>query len=222
MAYTPINWQTGDTITAEKMNKMDNGWGVENTQLFSETVTTVDQGGMNQGSLTYSQLIDADTIIVTFNGTNYTCPRIDAFGSSFYGGFSEQGPDFTNFPFALESNPTANANFIYTQNAGTYTVSATINGIEVSESFSEAVNLVSPSLFRIVLGTTTWQQAYNAMSSGKLVYAVSLGTNEAVFKVATYAGIYSGDYVIQTGYVSGTGDFATENFYATSADGVLS
>ena len=42
MSYTPINWQTGDIITAEKMNKMDNGWSVESSsqQLFSETVTT--------------------------------------------------------------------------------------------------------------------------------------------------------------------------------------
>ena len=25
MAYTPTNWQTGDTITAEKLNKLENG-----------------------------------------------------------------------------------------------------------------------------------------------------------------------------------------------------
>lgn len=220
MAYTPINWQTGDTIIAEKMNKMDNGWGVQNTQLFSETVTTANQGGMNQGTLAYSQTIDADTITVAFNGADYTCSRIDAFGEHFYGGFTEQGPDFSEFPFMIEIGE--EHNFIYTQTVGTYTVAVSVSIIAVSDNFSIAVNLASSLLFRIVLGTTTWQQAYNAMSSGKLVYAVSLGTNETVFKVATYAGISSGDYVIQTGYVSATGDFATENFYATSADGVLS
>lgn len=41
MIYTPINWQNGDTITAEKMNKMDNGWGIGEVELFSETVTLI-------------------------------------------------------------------------------------------------------------------------------------------------------------------------------------
>ena len=94
MAYTPINWQTGDTITAEKMNKMDNGWGVQNTQLFSESVTTTAQGGMNGGVLSYSTLIDSASIVVSFNGTDYTCSRIEVFGQYFYGGFSESGPVF--------------------------------------------------------------------------------------------------------------------------------
>ena len=105
MAYTPIGWQTGDTITAEKLNKMDNGWSVEEsaTTLTEETVTTSDQGGMNQGVFVYNEPINTDVVYVTFNGTRYECPAIDAFGQKFYGGFTEQGPVFTEFPFAINS-----------------------------------------------------------------------------------------------------------------------
>ena len=77
MAYTPINWQTGDTITAAKLNRCDNGWGYESTEILSETVTTADtySGGYGVGELAYSQFINSPTIVVTFDGTDYTCPN---------------------------------------------------------------------------------------------------------------------------------------------------
>lgn len=40
MSYTPINWQTGDTITAEKLNKMDNGWLVFVVNLITDESST--------------------------------------------------------------------------------------------------------------------------------------------------------------------------------------
>jgi len=143
MAYTPINWQTGDTITADKLNKMDNGWGFESTQLFSETVTTVESSGMNRAELAYSGTIDFNTITVVFNGTEYACPRIDAFGEYFYGGFTEQGPVFTEYPFAIESNGGANA--VYTETAGTYTVAVAAPSVVTSSDFSTAVNSCIPT-----------------------------------------------------------------------------
>lgn len=172
MAYTPINWQTGDTITAEKMNKMDNGWGVQNTQLFSETVTTADNGGgMNMGVLVYSQTIDSDTITVTFNNTNYTCPRVDAFGEHFYGGFTQSGPDFSQFPFAIESGQNGNA--LFTQTAGTYTVAISAGGIAVSDNFSNAVNqCVDTSLIpmQCINGVSTETEMTSAQQGGKILY----------------------------------------------------
>ena len=86
MAYTPINWQTGDTITAEKMNKMDNGWGVQNTQLFSESVTTSVYEGMSfaTGTFSYSALISDESVVVTFNGTDYTVARGGEDGYYYY------------------------------------------------------------------------------------------------------------------------------------------
>lgn len=172
MAYTPINWQTGDTITAEKLNKMDNGLGFESTELFSETVTTTDDGGMNGANLAYNGTIDADTIAVTFDGTDYTCPRIDAFGGHFYGGFTEQGPVFTEYPFAIQS---LNGNIVFTKTAGEHTIAVTAPALQTSADFDAAVSMASPIdastlPLRCVDGVTTLNEAMNALKNGRLVY----------------------------------------------------
>ena len=36
MAYTPTNWQTGDVVTAEKMNHIEDG--IKNNSIFAITV----------------------------------------------------------------------------------------------------------------------------------------------------------------------------------------
>lgn len=101
MAYEPINWQTGDIITAERLNRMDRGWDVIKTELFSETVTTEDTGeGYSGADLPYHQ-ISADTITVIYDGTEYVCPRIDVNGDYFYGGGDALGPVFTEYPFCI-------------------------------------------------------------------------------------------------------------------------
>lgn len=173
MAYTPINWQTGDTITAEKMNKMDNGWGVQNTQLFSETVTTTAlSNGNNVGDLAYSDNIDSASIVVTFNGTDYTCPRIDAFGEYFYGGLAQSGPDFSEYPFLIESGTRGNT--LYTQTAGTYTVAASGDATVVSANFSSAVNTVlsasSLTPLKCELNETTYAEMLEARNAKRFMY----------------------------------------------------
>lgn len=184
MSYTPINWQTGDTITAEKMNKMDNGWSVQNTQLFSETVTTVDDGEMFSGNFIYEGAIDFDTIVVTFNGTDYNCQRIDAFNSYFYGGFTEEGPDFTDYPFAIR-NDGANSS-IFTETEGTYTVSVTAPDVAVSSQFSSAVNASIPGLippFRLVIDETTLSDFNDARSQNRFCYLWDGATQYIVNKL---------------------------------------
>lgn len=42
MTYTPINWQTGDTITAEKLNEMDNDTTTIPMECISGTTTFAD------------------------------------------------------------------------------------------------------------------------------------------------------------------------------------
>lgn len=199
MAYTPINWQTGDTITAAKLNRCDNGWGYESTQLFSETVTTADQGGMYSAELAYAQLIDADAITVTFDGTEYVCPRIDLFDECFYGGFSEQGPDYTNYPFALESNP--DGNNLYTETAGAHTLAVVAPSLQTSADFSRAVS--ASAFYPLVIGTTTWSQVVDAMAAGKLVFR----TWAAAYEDVTLDDQYAGLELVTDAYVSSHGDY---------------
>lgn len=183
MTYTPINWQTGDTITAEKMNKMDNGWAVESSsqQLFTKTVTTEldpeypEDGAW--GDLEYSTLITADTLTVTFDGTDYICPRIDLGNGSAYGGYSNGAPDFTVFPFAILSSEfmgSINTN-ITTASAGTYAVSAyaTSSSIETSPAFGTAVNSVvdtSTVPMLCVSGITTLADMTMAYADGRIMF----------------------------------------------------
>lgn len=107
---------------AEKYTGGSGGGDVVRTQLFSETVTTAeDEDGFYSAQPAYSQSIYADTITVTFDGTEYTCPRIDLLGQQFYGGVGEQGPVFTEYPFCIASD-SSDTNLIYTETAGEHTV----------------------------------------------------------------------------------------------------
>ena len=221
MAYTPINWQNGDIITAEKMNKMDNGWGVANAQLFNKTVTTSGDG-IYSASLAYTGLIEDGTITVTYDGTSYTCPRIEAFGAYFYGGFSEQGPDFSVYPFALQSS-SESGNTIFTETAGNHTVAVVGKTVEVSDDFEKAVAVAMPeSSFKIILGQTTWEEAYNALNAGLDVYVLTdSGHRVSILYVGTQMEGENIDYIACGVLINFTVDPVTAVYHASSADGVL-
>lgn len=161
MAYTPINWQTGDTITAEKMNKMDNGWSIESSAqtLCNETITTHLDGSDNVAQLTVSDTIVADVITVTYDSDVYTCNN----DGGMYGAPYD---DYSEYPFTFYDD-----GFIICETSGTHTVKveAVVTAVEASQSFSSAVVSVSPVL-QIIINKTTWQQVHDAMASGKLAY----------------------------------------------------
>lgn len=175
MAYTPINWQTGDTITAEKMNKMDNGWGVQNTQLFSETVTTVDDGwGYISAQFTYAQPITAKTVTVTFNGVDYVVPRGENENGAFYGE-DNGGAVFTTYPFFIFTKSDG-YNELQTETAGTYSIVVSANDYQLSTDFNAAVNsaVAIPDMstlpFRCESGVTTAADINDAFHYGRIVY----------------------------------------------------
>ena len=176
MAYTPINWQTGDTITAEKMNKMDNGWSVGTTQLFSETVTTTDQSGTNMGILAYNVQITHPSITILFDGVEYemtatvsASPVGDVY---VYGDLVEGVPDFTTYPFLISSQPNG-MNVIGTETAGTYTVVVSATGAEVGALFRDAVSsALGGGIFPFLCedGVTTYDEMLYAQDCGQLMY----------------------------------------------------
>ena len=91
--------------------------------LTEESVTTEQSGPFVWGSLSYSQLIDAETLKVTFNGTEYECPRNDTPAGAIYGGMNPttMTPDFSQYPFAILSAEQI-GNRLITETAGTYAV----------------------------------------------------------------------------------------------------
>lgn len=192
MAYTPINWQTGDTITAEKMNKMDNGWSVDSTQLFSETVTTVDDYGVNVAQFTYSQEITAKTVTVTFNGVDYVVPRGENENGAFYGEGND-GAVFTTYPFFIFT-ASDGYNSLETETAGTYTVTVTAHDYQLSPDFDSAVNsaVAIPDMstlpFRCESGVTTMDDIDDALYRGRIVYFnySALGQPAKIFYVTSF------------------------------------
>lgn len=200
MAYTPINWQTGDTITAEKLNRCDNGWSVTSgtTTLCDETVTTQDDDGDNVAYLSTSETITAETIDVTFAGTKYTCAK----SGEVYGG---AGFDFSVYPFMLYDDGT-----IYTETAGTYTVKveAVESAVEMSAQFAAAVVSAAP-IMQMVEGVTIWQEVNDALASGSIVYVVQ--TNQ------TQGGtVYNYGYVVATTYNNETSRYIVDVLFAYS------
>ena len=223
MPYTPINWQTGDTITAEKLNKMDNGWGFENTQLFSESVTTATVEGQPApvGSLAYSKQITSDTLPVTFNGESYNLPLTVQEWGNIYGGFSESGPSFTTYPVCIVSNEEGGHNTVYTETAGTYTISGSVPLIQTSEAFDSAV--AHAENFAVVAGVTTFREAVDAFKSGKRVYVLFYDPLE--YRTFQQPIILINESTYEIKFVALTNndtDASLSGLSASSADGVIS
>ena len=232
MAYTPINWQTGDTITAEKLNKMDNGWGYESTQLFSETVTTAEQDGMYTAQLTYSGIIDADTITVTFDGTEYTCINLapsDIPITEYGAPWSDELEkcDFSTYPFTLSSS--SRGNELITETAASHTIAVTAQTIVTSSNFDTAANTAMdstiaaiPAPFQVVIGETTFKEVFDAIVAGKLPFVV-YNENVANHPVGIQLVIFAQptNYTVSTITYSG-GSIEVEDFTAASYTGPLS
>ena len=137
MAYDKHTWTCDEPITVERLNHIEDGianagggeCGFECettiTLLTEESVTTTTQDELNRGVLSYSQLIDAEVVKVTFNGTEYECPRIATRNGYGYGGVGQSGPDFSEYPFAILSGTTPILSYktmLFTETAGTYTI----------------------------------------------------------------------------------------------------
>lgn len=111
---------------------------------------------------------------------------------------------------------------MFTQTSGTHTVSVNAELIETTEDFNNAVNnVVNHKILKIKNGITTWQEVYDAMLSGKLVYWIEELTNGIELYLVSLidipsAGVYSVGAVryAPSGVIFG-------QLTATSADGVL-
>lgn len=206
MSYTPIGWQTGDTIIAEKLNKMDPGWGVSSTQFFSETVTTTDTGqGFAAGNLTYVFQSDPpETAVITFDGTDYTC-NWNGFG---YGEIGESGPDFTTYPFYLMiQSGEMGRTIIYTSTASGHTVALSANEIEISDAFNSAVQkCVGLMPMLCIDGTTTYGEMIEASSKGRILYFKPYGSEGTETCFITVFDSISVGYIQAISNVSATFD----------------
>ena len=140
---TPANTNPNvlKTMLDDSGSEMNPGYSCTETVtlLTDESVTTVFDEVNNSGKLAYSTSIDADTIRVTFDGTEYTCNAQEGEMGTLYGApMGEEGLDWSEYPFQISSGL---RNDIYTKTAGTYQVKIeTVEEVvETSECFKKAV-----------------------------------------------------------------------------------
>lgn len=199
MAYEKQTWQCGDVVTAEKLNHIENGLEelsqsgggyscTESTSLiFEETVTTeVDaesSGSMAIGTFAYAEPIDADELVVTFNGTEYICPKKGGSYMVSYGATpSADSMDFSEYPFSIllsQDLQGSRTTLLMTAQAGTYSVKGESHTetIETTPCFDKAVtHFTSPLLIKYSsTGSAgyyfdkTAQEVQEAVNEGRMV-----------------------------------------------------
>lgn len=161
MAYEKQTWTTGEVITQEKLNHMEDGIanaggdaGYEcvetKTELFNETVATTVQweGATPQGTISNTPLINTNDISVSFEGVEYELTNIGDSGNKVFGADynSSYQIDFSVYPFRIESN--SYGTNISTQTAGTYSLKIESVALSVTPSkcFQTAVTDVATPL----------------------------------------------------------------------------
>ena len=84
--------------------------------FFEGEITAEEQDDMYSALLPTSNSINANKIKVTFNDIEYECTKISFNGDTYYGGFSEEGPIFSEYPFVIANTD------VYTESPGTYSI----------------------------------------------------------------------------------------------------
>lgn len=170
-------------------------------------MTTTNNGDI-YGVLSYKDSIEYETIKITFEGTEYTCQRVEGPGLNWHYGDGQS--------FMLECSP--KGSLLFTETAGTYQVKIEVprEVVETSECFEKAVKSASEPL--AVRATTesgtitldkTWQEIYDAFPNVYLVDADnfkiavdSVGGTSPNFSVVV--GISTYTTLEANGYPSGT------------------
>lgn len=219
MAYEPTTWNCGDTITAEKLNKLENGlaeccgggsadvgYTCEYVTLTEETVTTAEDGGWIYADLSYTTPIEAATIRVTFNGTVYECERVED-NDSYYHYYGAPDNDWSEYPFQIV---VGDYNTLYFETAGTYTLKVDSEVATTTECFKRAVKSVEPLVTYIAeengtyVSSLTYAEMREAYSQGRTIMAAA----EYDSSTNMFGGSYSPIF-----FVDINGAFGTSVFY---------
>ena len=178
MAYEKQTWETGDIITADKLNHIEDG--IENSENGYECTkeeTVVFEGTLTVNSATGSfyfvnftptESFNSEFVVVNLDGTNYTLPKVSLSIGDVYGEANESGPSFATYPCAIHI---FNGNYsFYVPQEGTYSV--TIIALDVS------VNDVTPC-FRLAVNNSISKDGQQS------VFPVNFTRNGDTFYVGT-------------------------------------
>lgn len=149
MNYEPKTWTCGETITADELNRMEDGianaGGYECSEsrvvLTEENINATESSGTYFALLSYSTPIDDNEIIVTFDGNTYTLQkkRMGTDGD-YYGDISGDAPDYTRCPFVVFASAEGNAVYTETEGAHSIKIEAVQETVETTPCFEKAVS----------------------------------------------------------------------------------
>lgn len=144
----PTTMEYFDKLLGEQLLEGEGGGGSSWQTVFEGSVTTEASGGQNSGIIDYNTQISADVIKVTFNGVEYECNKMTMGNTNGYGEVGQQGPDFTNYPFFINSSTdgTLNVTTVYTESTGTYTLKIEEEQSGESSDFSTAEVSISAAV----------------------------------------------------------------------------
>lgn len=177
------------------------------TTLTEESVYTT--AGVQQ-LLQYRTEITADPLIVTYDGTEYVCPRTESLGSIFYGDFQST----TTFPFGLYC--WSSTTYIKTATGGSHTVklASRSESVTTTECFNKAVKSVATGLKHLFDGIADGSLRGNLTVAESASY--SLGKGAVTLGTGTKA---TGRYALAEGQetVASGMDSHAEGYKATAS-----
>lgn len=215
MPYEKQTWTTGDTITAEKLNHIEDG--IENnigyeceTNVVNETITTSNNGiGSFTGDFKYVGEINAlNELEVIFDGIEYTLPYDGTYRG--YGESQSYNPSFVNYPLLISAANNDKTNWrLYTSTGGTHTI------ILPTVSKTEIVNIM-PSFNTVVSHIIEEQsvvESFEVQQIGNNIYNSTMDFRELDSYLSRYHHMpicyYNGIPHLYTGSYTG----ATQPFY---------
>lgn len=124
------------------------GGGIEMEELLNETLTTEEVEGFNQATFTSHRRVDYKEIVVTIDGTNYTCQMQLGYDRPVYGATysMDNGYDFTDYPFSFASGGD-DGNTIYFKDPGTHDVIVSAKKGALGMSAPVIVDVIGMSQF---------------------------------------------------------------------------
>lgn len=181
MAYTPTEWKNGDVITAEKLNKLEEGVQEANGEkfvtVFDGSITTASSGNLAMGSFIPTTSIEGDSVLVTFENVTYELPKVVLSFGTGYGEFdNSNNPILTNYPCAIGIS--SGTYYFFTLEANTYEVEIKI--------LQNSQNSPNSSIFMVtfsgdgnnVVVDKTFEEIKQAYLSGLLIVFRRLITSD--------------------------------------------
>ena len=196
MSYVPTQWKTGDIVTAEKLNNLENGaadkgYEIEKliSDIFSGSIVAQEsewESGVFIASIDLEEVLPAvpDKLIVVYDNIEYVAERIIIGSDNYYGASMDESgiPDFSKYPFCcliLPDNMDRIELAVKTAGSHFVNIKSAQETIIVSSDFSNAVNqsikesildvTIDGSITKIINVSNDPESVCNMLDEGKNV-----------------------------------------------------